>query len=77
VNTGGERRQHGDHRIRDRLRGLERRQTLLGKATTVAAERAADGRFVPIHHLGKRALVMLSLGKDGNLVAFVLGEMCV
>ena len=43
----------------------------------IAAEFTADGGSVPLHQLGNLALAMSGLGKDGNLITFVSGEMCV
>jgi hypothetical protein len=45
--------------------------------TPVAAQFATEGRFVTIHQLSDGILTMASFGKNGNLVAFVLGEICV
>jgi hypothetical protein len=44
---------------------------------TVAAEFAADGRWMSIHQLSNLALIMSGFVEDGNLVSFVLGEMCI
>jgi hypothetical protein len=43
----------------------------------IAAELTADRGSVPIHYVGDLALVMSGFHKDGNLIPFVSGEMCV
>ena len=53
---------------------------LLGPVAALAAitrHLPANARFVAAHHAGNVTLVMSGFGKDGNLVPFVLGEMCV
>ena len=53
---------------------------LLGPIAALAAitlHLAANGRFLSVHHSGNVALVMSGFVEDGNLVSFVLGEMCV
>jgi hypothetical protein len=45
--------------------------------STVAFHLPAKGRFVAIHYLGKIAFVMSGFAEDGNLLPFVLGEVCV
>ena len=53
---------------------------LLGPVAALAAialHLPANARFVAAHYSGNVALVMSGFGKDGNLVPFVLGEMCV
>ena len=42
--------------------------------TTITCHLTANRRFMSIHQPGYAALVMSCLGKDGNLVTFVLGE---
>ena len=44
---------------------------------TIAAEFSTDGGSMPIHYFGNLALIMSGLGKDGDLIPFVLGEVCV
>lgn len=41
---------------------------------TIAAEFSTDGGSMPIHYFGNLALIMSGLGKDGDLIPFVLGE---
>lgn len=43
----------------------------------VPAKLAADGGGVSVHDAGDVALLMSGFEKDGNLVSFVSGEMCV
>ena len=43
----------------------------------VAAQLAADGRWMSVHHSGDLGLVMSGFVEDGNLVSFSLGEVCV
>ncbi len=53
---------------------------LLGALATLTAiprHLPADGRFVTVHHSGNIASVMSGFGKDGNLVPFVLGDVCI
>lgn len=53
---------------------------LLGTIAALAAiarHLPANARFVAVHHAGNVASVMSGFGKDGNLVPFVLGEVCV
>jgi hypothetical protein len=45
--------------------------------TPVAAQLAADGRWMPVHHARDLALVMSGFAEDGNLVSLGLGEVCV
>ena len=53
---------------------------LLGAVATltpIPRHLPADGRFVTVHHSGNVASVMSGFGKDGNLVPFVLGDVCI
>jgi len=53
---------------------------LLGPVTALAAialHLPTNARFVAVHHAGNVASVMSGFGKDGNLVPFVLGDVCV
>jgi len=43
----------------------------------VSTKLAADGRRVSVHDAGNVALHMSGFEKDGSLVSFVSGEMCV
>ena len=43
----------------------------------IALQLAPYGRFMSIHQFGNVASSMPGFGQDGNLVTFVLGEMCV
>ncbi len=45
--------------------------------TFVSSHFPADGRFVSVHQLRDRTLTMIGFDKNRNLVAFVLGEMCI
>ena len=53
---------------------------LLGPVATlssIACHLSANSRFVAIHQSGDVTFVMSRLFEDGNLVTFVLGEVCV
>ena len=43
--------------------------------TTIACHLTANRRFMSIHQPGYATSVMFCLGKDGNLVTFVPGEL--
>ena len=43
----------------------------------ISSQLTTDGRWMPIHYSGNLALVMSRFTEDGNLVPFVLGEVCV
>ena len=45
--------------------------------SAVSSQFSADGRWIPSHHFGNLALIMSGSAEDGNLVPFVLGEMCI
>lgn len=63
--------------LRTRLREF---MCLFGPIATLApvsAKLAADRGGMAVHDAGDVALLMSGFQKDGNLVSFVLGEMCV
>ncbi len=45
--------------------------------SSVARHLQADGQFMAIHNSGNLTFVMSGFGKDGNLIPFVLGDVCV
>jgi hypothetical protein len=60
--------------------GYGKRVSLFGSIATlslVAGKLSSDARLVAIKQFGNLASVVPCLGKDGNLVTFRLGEMCV
>jgi hypothetical protein len=45
--------------------------------TTIATQFSADGGRMSIHYAGNVVLLVSGFEENGNLVSFVLGEMCV
>ncbi len=64
--------------LRDREVDLDLLEPIrVDRAVNWPTQPSMPGRFVAIYHSGNVALVLSGFVKDGNLVTFVLGEMCV